>query len=72
MWYGHHRPCTATTPPPAGPTATATPSAPSTSIPDAAQLPRTGSSGSTYALIGVALLALGAGLLVLRRRMSRA
>ncbi|MBM0234990.1 LPXTG cell wall anchor domain-containing protein [Micromonospora sp. STR1_7] len=61
----------ATTPPPAGPTATATTSAPSTSTPEAAQLPRTGPSGSTYGLIGAALLAVGAGLLVLRRRMSR-
>ncbi|WP_433553174.1 LPXTG cell wall anchor domain-containing protein [Micromonospora zamorensis] len=50
----------------AGPTATAT-----TSTPSAAQLPRTGVSGSTYGLIGAALLALGIGLLVLRRRLFR-
>ncbi|WP_328849514.1 LPXTG cell wall anchor domain-containing protein [Micromonospora zamorensis] len=58
-----------TTPSPsatAGPTATAT-----TSTPEAAQLPRTGVSGSTYGLIGAALLALGVGLLVLRRRPFR-
>ncbi|MBQ0980532.1 LPXTG cell wall anchor domain-containing protein [Micromonospora sp. M61] len=34
-------------------------------------MPRTGVSGSTYGLIGAALLALGVGLLVLRRRLFR-
>ncbi|MBM7493091.1 LPXTG-motif cell wall-anchored protein [Micromonospora luteifusca] len=67
----------ATTPPPADPTATPTPTPTptpttvGTSTPEAAQLPRTGTSGSTYGLIGAVLLALGVGLLVLRRRMSR-
>lgn len=68
----------ATTPPPAGgavtpsPTATASPTVSVTSsTPGAAQLPRTGPSGGAYALVGAALLALGAGLLVLRRRLSR-
>ncbi|MEU7675822.1 LPXTG cell wall anchor domain-containing protein [Micromonospora taraxaci] len=68
----------ATTPPPAGPTVTPSPTATASptatvtsSTPDAAQLPRTGVSGSTYGLVGVALLALGAGLLLLRGRLSR-
>ncbi|MGW2622436.1 LPXTG cell wall anchor domain-containing protein [Micromonospora taraxaci] len=68
----------ATTPPPAGPTVTPSPTATASptatvtsSTPDVAQLPRTGVSGSTYGLVGVALLALGAGLLLLRRRLSR-
>ncbi|MCG5467179.1 LPXTG cell wall anchor domain-containing protein [Micromonospora sp. LAH09] len=68
----------ATTPPPAGPTVTPSPTATAgptatatTSTPEAAQLPRTGVSGSTYGLIGAALLALGIGLLVLRRRLFR-
>ncbi|WP_030489458.1 LPXTG cell wall anchor domain-containing protein [Micromonospora chokoriensis] len=62
----------ATPPPSAGPTATPTPTATATtSTPDAAQLPRTGVSGSTLGLIGAALLALGVGLLVLRRRLLR-
>ncbi|MGW3783183.1 LPXTG cell wall anchor domain-containing protein [Micromonospora chokoriensis] len=50
----------------AEPTATAATPSPST-----AQLPRTGPSGGTYALVGAVMLALGAGLLVLRRRLSR-
>ncbi|MFY1619927.1 LPXTG cell wall anchor domain-containing protein [Micromonospora sp. WMMD736] len=68
----------ATTPSPTGtaltpsPTATARPTVGVTSsTPGAVQLPRTGPSGGAYALVGAALLALGAGLLVLRRRLSR-
>ncbi|MEV4499772.1 LPXTG cell wall anchor domain-containing protein [Micromonospora arborensis] len=61
----------ASTPPSADPAATLTPTAVGTSTPEAAQLPRTGTSGSIYGLIGAVLLALGVGLLVLRRRMSR-
>ncbi|MEU7804344.1 LPXTG cell wall anchor domain-containing protein [Micromonospora arborensis] len=57
--------------PAATPTPTVTPTAVGTSTPEAAQLPRTGTSGSIYGLIGAVLLALGVGLLVLRRRMSR-
>lgn len=53
------------------PSATAATPTPSTSTPDAAQLPRTGPSGGAYALVGAVMLALGAGLLVLRRRLSR-
>ncbi|MFF0173617.1 hypothetical protein [Micromonospora profundi] len=56
----------ATTPPPASPTAT-----PTTSAPSAPELARTGASGSTYGLVGVALLALGCGLVVLQRRLFR-
>ncbi|SCF29618.1 LPXTG cell wall anchor domain-containing protein [Micromonospora chokoriensis] len=58
------------------PTATAATPSPSASVPSASttqaeQLPRTGPSGGAYALVGAAMLALGAGLLVLRRRLSR-
>ncbi|WP_326564342.1 LPXTG cell wall anchor domain-containing protein [Micromonospora peucetia] len=69
-----------TTPPSATPSATPTPSAtsspsasssPTTPAGDGAELPRTGPAGTTYALFGAALLALGAGLLLLRRRLDR-
>jgi LPXTG-motif cell wall-anchored protein len=58
------------------PTATAATPSPSASTQSAsttqaAQLPRTGPSGGAYALVGAVMLALGAGLLVLRRRLSR-
>ncbi|MFC4018079.1 LPXTG cell wall anchor domain-containing protein [Micromonospora sp. GCM10011542] len=56
----------ATTPPPVNPTA-----APTSSTPKAAELPRTGSASTTYVLVGAALLTLGAGLLLLRRRFFR-
>ncbi|MGS2614617.1 LPXTG cell wall anchor domain-containing protein [Micromonospora sp. LZ34] len=58
----------ATTPPSADPTGTPTPTAPAE---EPGQLPRTGPAGGTYALVGAALLALGAGLLLLRRRLRR-
>ncbi|MFG2008189.1 hypothetical protein ACGFNF_03840 [Micromonospora sp. NPDC048868] len=64
-----------TTPPAATPSATSTPSTtstPTTPAGDGAGLPRTGPAGTTYALFGAALLALGAGLLLLlRRRLGR-
>ncbi|MGW4499606.1 LPXTG cell wall anchor domain-containing protein [Micromonospora sp. NPDC004336] len=50
--------------PPAGPSRTATPTTPAAA---GTELPRTGSAGTAYALVGAALLALGAGLLLLRR-----
>ncbi|MFI5485233.1 LPXTG cell wall anchor domain-containing protein [Micromonospora echinaurantiaca] len=58
----------ATTAPPAGSTATPTPTTPAE---EPGQLPRTGPAGGAYALAGAVLLALGAGLLLLRRRLGR-
>ncbi|MFI7605418.1 LPXTG cell wall anchor domain-containing protein [Micromonospora sp. NPDC049366] len=57
---------TSTATPPTGATGTPTPVGQSTG-----ELPRTGPAGLTYALVGVALLAIGAGLLLLRRRLAR-
>jgi len=59
----------ATTSPVASPTAT--PNTPNTSATDAPTLPRTGASGSTYGLVGAALLVVGVGLVMLQRRLSR-
>ncbi|PWR04712.1 hypothetical protein DKT68_30725 [Micromonospora acroterricola] len=39
--------------------------------PRAAELPRTGTAGTTYGLVGAALLTVGVGLLLLRRRFRR-
>ncbi|MEU5945703.1 LPXTG cell wall anchor domain-containing protein [Micromonospora sp. NPDC047465] len=58
----------ATTSPSAGPSRTAAPTTPATG---GTELPRTGPAGTAYALVGTALLALGAGLLLLRRRLVR-
>lgn len=58
----------ATTSPSARPTGTPTPTAP---VEEPGQLPRTGPAGGAYALAGAALLAVGAGLLLLRRRLGR-
>ncbi|MEU8298334.1 LPXTG cell wall anchor domain-containing protein [Micromonospora sp. NPDC048909] len=62
----------------AGTPPTTAPPASATGTPTAApvgqstgELPRTGPAGLTYALLGAALLALGAGLLLLRRRLAR-
>ncbi|MFG3705003.1 LPXTG cell wall anchor domain-containing protein [Micromonospora sp. NPDC047670] len=56
----------ATASPSADPSRTATPT---TSATGGTELPRTGPAGAAYALAGAALLALGAGLLLLRRRL---
>ncbi|MEU8113082.1 LPXTG cell wall anchor domain-containing protein [Micromonospora sp. NPDC048947] len=60
----------ATTAPPADPTTPAT-TAPATPAVEATELPRTGTTTIVYGLIGVSLLALGGGLLLLRRRLQR-
>ncbi|SCL51108.1 LPXTG-motif cell wall anchor domain-containing protein [Micromonospora citrea] len=54
--------------PSADPNRTATPTP---SAAGGTELPRTGPAGAAYALVGAALLALGAGLLLLRRRLVR-
>ncbi|WP_410812974.1 LPXTG cell wall anchor domain-containing protein [Micromonospora sp. 067-2] len=61
----------ATATPTAGPTTADPTTAPATSTPGAAELPRTGTAGLAYGLIGSALLTLGVGLLLLRRRLVR-